>query len=67
LSTLPSFAVLFFPIANTLLVKFAGLLAQLVAAVILVSEATSPKVYIPLGIMAFAFGVVEGGIAFWRA
>jgi tetrahydromethanopterin S-methyltransferase subunit E len=47
-------------------VKFAALLSQLIAAVILVSENSSPRKYIPLGLLAFIFGVMEGGIAFWK-
>jgi len=48
------------------LVRFIGLLAQFIAAVVLISENTSPRVYIPLGVAAFIFGVIEGGIDMWR-
>jgi len=47
-------------------VRFIGLLAQFIAAVVLISENTSPSIYIPLGIAAFIFGVVEGGVGLWR-
>ena len=47
-------------------VKFLGLLAQLFAAVVLVSENTSPDVYIPLGTAVFVFGLMEGGMDIWR-
>jgi hypothetical protein len=43
-------------------VRFIGLLAQFIAAVILISEDTSPRVYIPLGVAVFILGVREGGI-----
>jgi hypothetical protein len=48
------------------LVRFIGLLAQFIAAVILINENTSPRVYIPLGVAAFIFGVMEGGIGLLR-
>jgi len=38
-------------------------LAQFIAAVVLVNEINSPKIYIPLGLLAFILGVVEGGLA----
>lgn len=53
------------PISDVL-VKAAGLLAQFIAAVILISENTSPHIYIPLGVAVFAFGFFEGGIGVWR-
>jgi hypothetical protein len=48
------------------LVKVAGVTAQLIAAVILVNQNTSPDVYIPLGVCAFLCGMMEGGMALWR-
>jgi hypothetical protein len=47
-------------------VKLAGVVAQLIAAVVLVSKDTAPDVYIPLGVCAFVFGMMEGGMDFWR-
>jgi len=48
------------------LAKFGGSTAQFIAAVILVNEATSPRVYIPLGLLAFILGIVEGGLGLLR-
>ena len=49
-----------------LVVKFGAMVAQFIAAVVLVSEATSPHVYIPLGLLAFIFGIMEGVVALLR-
>jgi len=46
--------------------KFGTLFVQLIAAVVLVSQATNAKVYIPLGVLAFACGLMEGAMAYWR-
>jgi len=42
------------------------MLAQFIAAVVLVNEATSPRIYIPLGLLALILGIVEGGLALLR-
>jgi hypothetical protein len=31
------------------------------------NEEMSPDIYIPLGVCSFVFGMMEGGIEFWRA
>ena len=51
---------------SNVVVKVVGLLAQFIAAVFLVSEYSSPHVYIPLGVAAFIFGLAEGGMGVWR-
>jgi len=42
-------------------------MAQFIAAVVLVSENTSPQVYVPLGVAVLIFGLIEGGMGVWRA
>jgi hypothetical protein len=37
------------------------------AAVVLMNKNASPDVYIPLGVCAFVFGIMEGGVELWRA
>jgi hypothetical protein len=51
---------------SNVVVKCAGLLAGLIAAVVLVSENTSPDEYIPLGLAVFIFGLMEAGMGVWR-
>jgi len=46
------------------LVRVLGLVAQLIAAVIVVGP--DPRFYIPLGVCAFALGIMEGGFAVFR-
>jgi hypothetical protein len=55
------------PPVSDALVKFLGLMAQFIAAVVLVSENTSPQVYVPLGVAVLIFGLIEGGMGVWRA
>jgi len=54
------------PLAQLIIGKFGGLLAQFIAAVVLVNEINSPKIYIPLGLLAFILGIVEGGLTLLR-
>lgn len=49
-----------------LVVKFGAMVAQFIAAVVLVNEATVPQIYIPLGLLTFIFGIMEGGAALLR-
>ena len=51
----------------TLLVKFCALLAQLIAAIPPVNSNTSNAVAVALGVTAFIFGLMEGGLTLWRA
>ena len=53
-------------VCSDFLVKFGCLTAQFIASVILVNEATSPRVYIPLGLLAFVLGIVEEALSLLR-
>jgi len=46
-------------------VKAIGALAQLIGAVVLVQN-TNPDIYVPLGVCAFVFVMLEGGMGLWR-
>jgi len=48
------------------IVKLAGLCAELIAGVILLTRASSPAVPILMTVLVFLFGVTEGGIALLR-
>jgi len=50
---------------SPLLVKMAGQLFQILAILILVSQ--TPASVLVLGCFVFLFGVLEGGVSFWRA
>ena len=52
-------------ILNLPLVKMAGQLVQLIALLIVISQ--TPTIVLVLGFFVFLFGVLEGGVSFWRA
>ena len=47
------------------LVKIAGQLFQIIVLLIVISQ--TPTIVLVLGCFVFLFGVLEGGISFWRA
>ena len=55
------------PAILILTVKMGGLLAQFLAAVVFVKAPSSPEIYVPLGILAFVMGIVEGALGVLRA
>jgi len=60
-----SFACPLIEILTSPLVKMAGQLSQIIAIFILVSQ--TPAIVLVFGCFGFLFGVLEGGISFWRA
>jgi hypothetical protein len=50
---------------NSPLVKLAGQLFQFIALLIVISQ--TPTIVLVLGCFVFLFGVLEGGVSFWRA
>jgi hypothetical protein len=60
---------LYIPISSglTLLVKLAGLIAQLIAAIFAVYSSTPPELCMVSGVLAFLFGAMEGGASLlWK-
>jgi hypothetical protein len=51
-------------ILNPPLVKIAGQLFQIIALFIVISQ--TPTIVVVLGCFVFLFGVLEGGVSFWR-
>ena len=52
--------------ANVEIVRFVGLLFQLIGVIIGMSSATPPVASLIFGICVFVCGVVENGVLFWH-